>query len=61
MIYLKSCPKCGGDVHFDYVNRLVDLTCLQCGKRDYFSIHATSKSAGLERQDYRVDSTGKVA
>ena len=31
MIYLKSCPKCHGDVAHEVVQNTTTLKCLQCG------------------------------
>lgn len=37
MIKFKACGRCGGDVYFNADRRGVDVYCLQCGSRRFFS------------------------
>ena len=37
MIKFKACGRCGGDVYFSADRRGVDVYCLQCGSRRFFS------------------------
>ena len=37
MIKFKGCGRCGGDVYFNADRRGVDVYCLQCGSRRFFS------------------------
>jgi hypothetical protein len=35
VIFIKSCPKCRGDVYPEESKNVVELVCLQCGRREY--------------------------
>ena len=37
MIKFKACGRCNGDVYFNVDRRGVDVYCLQCGSRRFFS------------------------
>ena len=37
MIKFRACGRCSGDVYFNADRRGVDVYCLQCGSRRFFS------------------------
>lgn len=37
MIKFKACGRCSGDVYFNVDRRGVDVYCLQCGSRRFFT------------------------
>mgnify|MGYP005845542455 CR=1 FL=1 len=44
MMWLKGCPRCGGDLYIEYNVGDASVTCLQCGH-----ILTEAQEAGLKR------------
>ena len=61
MIWLKGCPRCGGDLFEEHVDTVADIKCLQCSRilneaqrlyvldktREYHALQAVARHGGL--------------
>jgi hypothetical protein len=61
MIWLKGCPRCGGDLFEEHVDTVADIKCLQCSRilneaqrlyvldktREYHTLQAVARHDGL--------------
>jgi predicted nucleic-acid-binding Zn-ribbon protein len=54
MLWLKSCPKCGGDLFGETQSRYDDVSCLQCGYVLYTAIGAERRPAAAGRSPAAV-------
>lgn len=63
MLYLKSCPKCHGDVYLDRDGYGAFLTCIQCGRTSDLPDQASSmeRAARLEVQKWLASRNGAVS